>query len=139
MKISGTMLIVFIFIFAVLGCAAKQKTTMGPSSVQSGNNIKTVSVETFKCSDPLIAQNMKNKIVESLLADYSVVIGDRADVTIVGTVTLKNKIVSEIKAEIRSGNEVLTAVSVGQSSTDNSSEAMGMKMGEKLRNYLSGK
>ncbi len=120
MKRLEMMFIVFIFIVA--GCTAKQEVKMSSGNVQSGSNIKTVSVATFKCSDPLVAQDIKNKIVESLLADYSVVIGDEADVSVTGVITLMQNSVAEVKAEIMRGNNVLTAISVGQSGSGSDSK-----------------
>ena len=137
MKQLKMMSIIFLFTFVLSGCAAKQNTEIGAGNIQGINNIKTVSVETFQCSDPEIAQDIRNKIVESLLSQYSVVIGDNADVFITGAVTLKNNVVSKVKAEILKDQDVLTTVSVAQSGAQDSSGVMGNKMGEKILNVLS--
>jgi len=137
MKKLNMMLIAVLFIFTVAGCASKQKTTMSSDSVQPGNNIQTVSVASFKCSDPLIAQNIKSKIVEALLADYSVVIGAGADASVTGVISLSHNTVSEVKAKITQGNKVLTTLVVETGESDTTAEVVGKKMGDKINGYLS--
>jgi outer membrane lipoprotein SlyB len=129
--------IILLFAFVLSGCAATQGTKMDADNIKEVKNVKTVSVATFKCSDPIIAQDLKNKLVESLLSNYSVVIGDNADVLITGEVTLKNNIVSKVKADILKDQDVLATVSVAQSGGQNSPGVMGKKMGEKIMGVLS--
>ena len=54
-------MVVSTLVFIWAACAGNQSARMAPG--ESG--IKTVSVAAFKCSDPLIAQEIQNKIIES--------------------------------------------------------------------------
>jgi hypothetical protein len=130
-------LIILLFSCVLSGCASTQGTKMDADNFEEVKNVKTVSVAAFECSDPIIAQDVKNKLVESLLSRYSVVLGDNADVLITGAVTLKNDIVSEVKADILKDQDVLATVSVTQSGNLNSPGVMGKKMGEKILGVLS--
>ncbi len=130
-------LVILVVAFVLTGCTTPQGTKLDADDFNEVGNVMTVSVATFTCSDPLIAQDLKNKIVESLLSHYSVIIGDNADVFITGEVTLRNNIVSEVKADILKDRDVLSTVSVAQSGAQHSSEVMGRKMGEKILGVLS--
>ncbi len=128
--------VIVLMVFALAGCAAPPGTKLDAHDFNAVRNIKTVSVATFTCSDSLIAQELKNKIVESLLSHYSVIIGDNADLFITGEITLKNNIVSEVKADILKDRDVLSTVSVAQSGSQYSPGIMGKKMGEKILSVL---
>ncbi len=109
------------------------------------NKINTVSVFTFRCPDPVIADNVRNTIIGSLLTDYSIVIGDEADIIIKGTIVLpdasQKSYISEINVQVIKNNRVLDTAVINQdrtgSSTPDSPEVMGGKAGAEIKKMLS--
>jgi len=143
------LLIIFIVSFFV-GCSTTGSIT---NDTKKSKDIKMVSVLNFKCTDPVIANNIRNTVIDSLLTHYSVVIGNEADVVINGTIILSSDqvantsagssvdYISEISAQIINNNKVLDSATVSQvrtnSSTPDPTEVMGRKIGEKIKNVLS--
>lgn len=102
-----------IVLMCLSGCAAKSSITTH-NNIEELRDVKRVSVSTFTCSDPIIAQDIRNIIVEELLnTNLNVIIGGEADVVIEGNVTLSGD-------QVISGNEPVSASS------------------ELARNYISG-
>jgi membrane-associated protease RseP (regulator of RpoE activity) len=147
------MLIMIFFIVLLVGCATTGSIQTDTGKLQKLDDVKTVSVLTFTCSDPGIAHNVRNMIIESLLTHYSVATGGEADVVINGTITLSNDpvstasagqaadYVSGISAQIIKNNKILTSSAVTQvvtdSSTPDSPDVMGRKIGTKIKEILS--
>jgi hypothetical protein len=152
MQRTKTILTIIFFAVLLVGCSTSNIKT-DTDKLRKSHDIKMVSVLAFTCPDPVIANNVRNTIIESLLTHYSVVIGDKADVIIKGSISLANDqvstassvpsvdYVSEIRAQIIKNNKVMDSVIVSQASTYSpnpySSEVMGRKIGEKIKKILS--
>ena len=153
MQGTKTILTMIFFTVLLVGCAATGSVKTDTNELQQSNDIKTVSVSTFICQDHVIANNVRNMIIQSLLTSYSVVIGDEADVIIKGRIILSDdqfstappgsevRYISEINAQIINNNKTLDSAIITQvkagSSTYDSPEAMGRKAGEKILEMLS--
>ncbi len=153
MQIKKTMLTITFLIGLLAGCASTSSINTHTDKLQKVNDIQMVSVSSFTCSDPVIADNVRNVIIESLLAHYSVVIGAEADFVVKGAITLfGNQVsrtspktakghVSEISAQIIKDNKILDSAIVTQVITDSSTpdtpEVMGSRMGEKIKEIIS--
>lgn len=143
------LLIIFIVSF-LAGCSTTGSIT---NDTKKSNDIKMVSVLKFICTDPVIADNIRNTIIDTLLTHYSVVIGNEADVVIKGTIILSSDqvanasagsnvdYISEIHAQIIKNNKILDSATVSQvstkSTTPDPTEVMGRKIGEKIKTVLS--
>jgi hypothetical protein len=137
------------FISFLAGCSTTGSLPTDTKELQKSNDIKTVSVLTFTCSSPVIARDVRNVIIESLLSGYSVVIGDNADVVIRGDIILSGDqvstasegYVSEMRAQIIENSRILDSIVVTQvgpgSSTPEDADVMGRKMGKKIKESLS--
>jgi hypothetical protein len=135
--------VLIVSIVWLAGCAGTGALSKGSSGKY--RNVQTVSVSTFACSDPRIAEEVKNGIIEELLGSYTVILGEGADVSIKGSISLTSSpsgnAVSEIKAEILRDNRVTDSLSLLQSGGNGgapaSPEAMGKKIGASIHNMLS--
>lgn len=145
------MLITMFFVLLSAGCATQKSTVTQINNMKTLKDIKTVEIALFTCSNPVIAQNIRNKIIESLLTHYSISVGGDADAEIVGAIDLvKNHdlaskeigededIVSEVNAQIMINREIVTSVNVTQDNpgVPDSSEVIGKKIGAKIREIL---
>jgi hypothetical protein len=152
MQRTKTILIMIFSICFLVGCSTTSSIRTNTNKLQKSNDIKTVSVLTFTCSYPDIANNVRNVIIESLLPHYSVVIGGEADVVIKGNITLSDDRVStastgsavsyilEISAQIIKNNRILASAAVTQVSADSSDpdtpDVMGRNIGIKIKEIL---
>ena len=147
------MMLTMVFLISLfIGCSTTGSTKNDTDTFKELNEIKMVSVLQFICSDPVIANNVRNMIIESLLTHYSVVTDDKADVVIKGTITLSSDhvanaapgsavgYISEIRAQIIKNSEILDSAVITQagthSSTPDPSEVMGRKIGEEIKKAL---
>ncbi|MBI5665301.1 MAG: hypothetical protein HZC49_09520 [Nitrospirae bacterium] len=139
MKINRTAAAI-LFTMLFIGCAATARDQGGSRELQ------TVSVSSFTCANPLIAQDVRNAIIGSLLDAYSVTTGEGAGVVIKGAIILagdtsSDSNISEIKATVLRGGKIMGAVTLTRAeaalSSDASPEAMGKKIGTKIREILS--
>ena len=153
MQRTKTILTIIFLISLFVGCSTTSSIKTDKNKLQELNDTKMVSLLRFICSDPVIANNIHNIIIESLLKHYSVVIGDETDVVIKGTITLSNdqvstaspgstvSYISEISAQIIKNNKILDSIIVTQVSTNSSTpdppEVMGREIGEKIKKALS--
>ena len=135
--------VLVVFILLLAGCAGTGQISKGTSSKY--RNVQTISIFTFTCSDPFIAEEVKNGIIEELLGSYTVILGEGADISIKGSISLtpsaSGNSVSEIKAQILRNNMVTDSLSLLQSGGNGgaagSPEAMGKKIGVNIHNMLS--
>ncbi len=157
MAATRILFIICIVSFLLAGCASKGEMQKIESTMPA-KEVNAVSVMTFACPDALIAHNVRNAIINSLLGNYSVAIGKNADVVIKGSIKLlqdngssgnddaasgasSGSNISEINAEIVKNETVIESFVItksesGTSSTD-SPEDMGKKTGAKIKEILS--
>jgi PBP1b-binding outer membrane lipoprotein LpoB len=131
--------IMLLLSFLFVGCAAdgdRREESITPQF----KDVKTVSVLTFACPDPQIAQEVRNDIINTLLISYSVVLGEDADAVVSGTITLTEdspqKSISAVTAHIAKNRMIVDSVTV-TGSKENSSVSMGQKTGIKIKNLMS--
>ena len=138
MKKTGTMLTVILLSVVLTSCATTGSSRKVAENRQILKSAKTVSILTFECSDPVIANEVRNKIIEVLLADYSVMTGEGADLTIKGSILLTGtgEFISEIHSQIVNKSGILAAAYVSQESSPAPHDVMGRKIGSKIRDIL---
>ncbi len=158
MEITKTMLTVIFLIFMTVGCTTTSTIQTDTNNLQKLKGVKTAAISEFKCSDPVVARNIRNTIIEVLLTQYSVIIGDEADVIIIGTITLSNdqipsksmfesaspksvdSYVSEINVQIIKNKRTMTSATVTQVRTDSWTpdppEVIAGKMATKIKEIL---
>jgi hypothetical protein len=132
---------VFIIALALMGCASG-KDQVKPAGKTLFTDVRTVSVSPFDCPDPGIAGAVHSAVIAELLSDYTVVIGEDADVSVTGTITLSpGREISEIRANIIKNGETAdcAVISASAQGASESPESLGRKTGVELKEILSGK
>ncbi len=157
-NIKTTLIIIFLACITG-GCATTSREKTDARILKQLEDVKTVSVALFTCSDPIIAHTVRNMIIEALLTDYSIVIGGEADVEIKGTISLSpgqissegslataspessGGHVSRINAQIVKNRKILAYLTVSQSraisEVPDSPEVMGRKTGARIKEIFS--
>ncbi len=142
MKIHQKITTVIVFVLLFIGCSTtghvKEDSVGSPDTEGS----KTVSVSAFTCPDPLMARDVQNAIIGSLLESYTVTTDAGAGIVINGDIILSYQHnISEIKATVIKNRKTAEAITLTSTeaalSSDASPEAMGRKMGNKIREILS--
>lgn len=146
-QIIKTVMAVILFAGLLMSCAAGDR--IKTDKAQEFKSIKNIAVQTFSCPDPDAANDVRNIIIAYLLDTYSVIIGEKADVVISGTITLHPEQVpssssgraagrvKEISSEIMHNGEILDTISVTESSAYGSLEAMGSEIAKQISGKLS--
>ena len=129
-------------IFLLSGCA--ETTITGTSHIQKGiepklKQVTTVFVAQFQSSDEVVAQAVRNVIIEMLLPSGVRIVNNKADADVViqGTITFSYDFVSGITAQLIIGDEIIAAASEAQQDPKMHHplppEVMGREIGKKIR------
>jgi hypothetical protein len=150
MKIIQTIAAMILSGLIFIGCSATGRVQENGGSSLKSHEQKSVSVSLFTCSNPGTAQDVQNAIIGSLLDSYSVTTGGEAGVVINGAIILTGDAVSPessesnisaIKATVLINNKIAESVTLTRAdaalSSDTSPEAMGRKLGMKIKDILS--
>lgn len=144
-----TVMAIILFAGLFTGCSAKESVRSSAHKAQEFISIKNIAVQTFACPDPAAANDVRNVIIAYLLDNYSVVIGEKADVVISGTITLHSEEVSPassaraagrvkaISSDIMKNGRILDSVSITESPAYGSLEAMGNEIAKQIAGKLS--
>ncbi len=145
-----TMVIMVFLVSLFIGCSAISSIRNDTNTLRDSNKIKSVSVLQFTCSDSDVANTVRNLIIDSLLTQYTVVIGSGADAVIKGTIILSSDKaavassgsltdhITDIKAQVIKNNSVLDSITHLSTnlSVPHHTERMGRAAGEKIKKAL---
>jgi hypothetical protein len=121
----------FIVVFITASCA-----TRGSVGVRTyEQEIQTVSVSAFTCNNPEIAYIVQAKIIEQLLNNYTVVIGDKSDVEVKGSIELSGDNISAINTQIIKDGKTLLFDTMSPATAE-SPELTGRKVGARILGFL---